>query len=44
MVFDEGKFGVEDKTGGLTYYKPNLKVRVTEHMAEMMQEELLTYI
>lgn len=44
MTFDEGKFGIEDKTGGLTYYKPNLKVRLTEHLVELMQEELLTYI
>lgn len=44
MAFDEGKFGVEDKTGGLTYYKPNLKARFTEHLVELMQEELLTYI
>lgn len=43
-LFNEGKFGEEKPSGGLEYYKPNLKVRVTEQMAELMQEELLVYL
>jgi hypothetical protein len=44
MPFNEGQFGIEQYEGGLRHYKPNLKVRVTEHMAELMQEELLVYL
>lgn len=44
MPFNEGHFGVEHYEGGLKHYMPNLKVRVTENMAELLQEELLIYL
>jgi hypothetical protein len=44
MPFDEGKFGHEKPTGGLDFYKPNFKLRITEKLAELAQEELLVYL
>ena len=44
MIFDESKLGHETNSGGLTWYKPNLKVRLTENIAELMQDELLVYL
>lgn len=44
MPFNEGRFGKEEMAGGLSLYKPNFKVRVTEKMAELAQDELLTYL
>lgn len=44
MPFNEGKFGHEEMAGGLNFYKPNFKVRITEKMAELAQDELLTYL
>ncbi len=44
MPFNEGQFGIEQYEGGLRHYKPNLKLRVTENMAELMQEELLIFL
>ena len=44
MPFDEGKFGHEKPSGGLSFYKPNFQMRITEKLAELAQEELLVYL
>lgn len=44
MPYDEGKFGHEKNSGGLEYYKPNFKIRISERLAELAQEELLVYL
>ena len=44
MPFSEGHFGKEEMSGGLVHYKPNFRVRISEHMAELAQDELLTYL
>lgn len=44
MPFDEGKFDSEKNTGGLDFYKPNLKIRITEKLFQLMQDDLLVYL
>lgn len=44
MIYDEGKFSVEKNSGGLAFYKPNLKLRISESVTELFQDELLVYL
>jgi len=42
--YDERKFGRDKKHGGLSIYKPGIKVRLAQGLTQLMQKQLLTYI